>query len=305
MYENPGGTEITFKNKSLKRFARKKFNKIGEIAIQSEIGNNLTFTIYNSKLSRFFREKINEFKNIKLVERIKKDYIPKHIAIIMDGNRRYAKQAGLKATKGHQIGKDKIEETLDWCLELGIKNLTVYAFSTENFKRSPDEIRELMYLCRTELDKAKSDSRIHKNKIKINVIGQLESLPKDIQQSAKELIEKTEMYEDNILTIALAYGGREEIIQAIKHIAEDVKTEKLKIKDINEGSVSSYLYTNGLPDPDLILRTSGEERISNFLLWQVAYSEFYFSDVYWPAFGKKDFLHAIETYQQRKRRFGK
>ena len=251
------------------------------------------------------REKINEFKNIKLTEKIKKDHVPKHIAIIMDGNRRYAKQAGLKTTKGHQIGRDKIEETLDWCLELGIKNLTVYAFSTENFKRSPDEIRELMSLCRIELDKAKSDSRIHKNKIKINVIGQLESLPKDIQQSANELIEKTEMYEDNILTIALAYGGREEIIHAIQHIAEDVKTKKLNIKDINEKSVTSYLYTNGLPDPDLILRTSGEERISNFLLWQVAYSEFYFSDVYWPAFRKKDFLRAIETYQQRKRRFGK
>jgi len=230
--------------------------------------------------------------------------MPRHIAVIMDGNRRYAKEAGMSPKLGHHIGKEKIKDTLDWCLELGVKNLTLYAFSTENFKRSPDEIRELMNLCRHELEKAKKDSRIHKNKIKINVIGQFDSLPIDIQQSAQNIMDETKKYEDYTLTIALAYGGREEIINAIQHIAEDVKTEKLDIDTIDESIVSSYLYTNGLPDPDLILRTSGEERISNFLLWQVAYSEFYFSDVYWPAFEKKDFLRAIETFQQRKRRFG-
>lgn len=230
--------------------------------------------------------------------------MPKHIAVIMDGNRRYAKEAGMNPKLGHHIGKEKIKDTLDWCLELGVRNLTLYAFSTENFKRSPDEIRELMNLCRNELEKAKKDSRIHKNKIKINVIGQFDTLPVDIQQSAQNIIEETKKYTNYTLTIALAYGGREEIINAIQHIAEDVKTEKLDIDTIDESIVSSYLYTNGLPDPDLILRTSGEERISNFLLWQVAYSEFYFSDVYWPAFEKKDFLQAIETFQQRKRRFG-
>jgi tritrans,polycis-undecaprenyl-diphosphate synthase [geranylgeranyl-diphosphate specific] len=222
----------------------------------------------------------------------------------MDGNRRYAKEAGMNPKLGHHIGKEKIKDTLDWCLELGVRNLTLYAFSTENFKRSPDEIRELMNLCRNELEKAKKDSRIHKNKIKINVIGQFDTLPIDIQQSAQNIMEETKKYTNYTLTIALAYGGREEIINAIQHIAEDVKTEKLDIDTIDESIVSSYLYTNGLPDPDLILRTSGEERISNFLLWQVAYSEFYFSDVYWPAFEKKDFLQAIETFQQRKRRFG-
>jgi len=230
--------------------------------------------------------------------------MPKHIAVIMDGNRRYAKEAGMNPKLGHHIGKEKIKDTLDWCLELGVRNLTLYAFSTENFKRSPDEIRELMNLCRNELEKAKKDSRIHKNKIKINVIGQFDSLPVDIQQSAQNIMEETKKYTNYTLTIALAYGGREEIINAIQHIAEDVKTEKLDIDTIDESIVSSYLYTNGLTDPDLILRTSGEERISNFLLWQVAYSEFYFSDVYWPAFEKKDFLQAIETFQQRKRRFG-
>lgn len=284
--------------------AQKKIRKIEDYAIQSEIGNNIALSIYNSKLYRFIQEKITEFKNIKLIERIKRSRVPKHIAIIMDGNRRYAKNIGIKTNQGHILGRDKIEETLDWCFELGIKNLTLYAFSTENFKRSPDEIRHLMNLCRSELDKAKHNSRIHKNKVRVNVIGQFGSLPDDIQKSAKALIDETKMYDKHTLNIALAYGGREEIIHAIQKMAEDVKSEKLNIKEIDEKSVSSYLYTNGLPDPDLILRTSGEERISNFLLWQMAYSEFYFTDVYWPAFQKKDFLHAIDNYQQRKRRYG-
>jgi len=288
----------------LNKYAWKKLHRFKDLALKSEFGNNIAYTIYNSKLYRFLKIRIDEFKNIKRIQHIKHSQIPKHIAVIMDGNRRYAKESGLRPTLGHQIGKEKIKDTLDWCFEIGVKNLTLYAFSTENFKRSPDEIRDLMMLCRNELDKAKKDSRIHKNKVKINVIGQLKSLPEDIQKSALELMEETKDYNAYTLTIALAYGGREEIINAIQHIAEDVKSEKLSIDNIDENIVSSYLYTNGLPDPDLILRTSGEERISNFLLWQVAYSEFYFSDVYWPAFEKKDFLHAIETYQQRKRRFG-
>jgi len=222
----------------------------------------------------------------------------------MDGNRRYAKQLGFTPVAGHQFGKNKIEETLDWCFEVGVKNLTLYAFSTENFHRSKNEVRGLMDLCRTELDKAKKNSLIHKNKVRVNVIGHMESLPEDIQELSKDVMEKTKKYDNYTLTIALAYGGREEIVHAIQQMVQDAKLNKLDISDINEKSVSSYMYTNGLPDPDLILRTSGEERISNFLLWQMAYSEFYFSDVYWPAFQKKDFLHAIETYQQRKRRFG-
>ena len=239
------------------------------------------------------------------MEQIKKDPIPKHIAIIMDGNRRFAKEIGIKPEAGHIFGRDKIEETLDWCMELGIKNLTLYAFSTENFNRKPEEVEELMNLCRRELQKALNEPRIHKNQIKINVIGHLESLPQDIQKAAKELMEKTKHYNKYSLTIALAYGGREEILQAIQRIAEDVQKGILSPKDITEEKFSKYLYTKDLPDPDLILRTSGEERISNFLLWQLAYSELYFSDVYWPAFQKKNFLKAIYTYQQRKRRFGK
>jgi len=249
--------------------------------------------------------KINEFRDYKLIEEIKQYTLPKHIAIIMDGNRRFAKELGLSWEAGHIFGKEKIEEVLDWCFDLGINVLTIYAFSTENFKRSEKEVKTLMLLLKQELDQAKEDSRIHQNKVRIRILGHLESLPKDIQQSAQSIMDMTKTYKTYHLNIALAYGGREEIIQAIQHMASDIKKGKLKIKEISQKTVSSYLYTSGLPDPDLILRTSGEERISNFLLWQLAYSELYFSDVYWPALQKRDFLQAIRTYQQRKRRFGK
>ncbi|MBE3136687.1 MAG: di-trans,poly-cis-decaprenylcistransferase [Thermoplasmata archaeon] len=249
--------------------------------------------------------KINEFRDDKLLEEIKQHPLPRHIAIIMDGNRRFAKELGLSWEAGHIFGKEKIEEVLDWCFDLGINVLTIYAFSTENFKRSEKEVKTLMLLLKQELDQAKEDSRIHKNKVQIRILGHLESLPKDIQQSAQSIMDMTKTYKTYHLNIALAYGGREEIIQAIQHMASDIKKGKLKVKDISQKTVSSYLYTSGLPDPDLILRTSGEERISNFLLWQLAYSELYFSDVYWPALQKRDFLQAIRTYQHRKRRFGK
>jgi len=223
----------------------------------------------------------------------------------MDGNRRFAKNLELTPEIGHLFGRDKIEEVLDWCLELDIKVLTVYAFSTENFNRNESEVKTLMNLCKQELDRAVKDSRIHKNKVRVRIIGHLESLPKETRKSAKDIMDTTAGYDNYFFNIALAYGGREEIIHAIQQIADDVKKDKLNIQDISQKTVSSYLYTNGLPDPDLILRTSGEERISNFLLWQLAYSELYFSDVFWPAFQKRDFLKAIRTYQKRKRRYGK
>jgi tritrans,polycis-undecaprenyl-diphosphate synthase [geranylgeranyl-diphosphate specific] len=248
--------------------------------------------------------KIHEFRDIKLIEEIKQNPVPKHIAVIMDGNRRFAQDLGLSQEAGHVFGKIKIEEVLDWCFDLGIRVLTIYAFSTENFKRSEREISTLMALFKEELDKARQDSRVHSNKVRIRILGRLDLLPKEIQQSAKYVMEMTKQYGAFNLNIALAYGGREEIITAIQRIAGDVKKGKMKLSDISQKTVSSYLYTNGLPDPDLILRTSGEERISNFLLWQIAYSELYFSDVYWPAFQKRDFLQAIQTYQHRKRRFG-
>lgn len=249
--------------------------------------------------------KIKEFLDVKLLEEIRQYPLPRHIAIIMDGNRRFAKELGLSVEAGHIFGKEKIEEVLDWCFDLGIRVLTIYAFSTENFKRSEKEVKTLMVLLKQELDLAKEDSRIHRNKVRVRILGKLDSLPKDIQQSAKSIMELTKSYKSYHLNIALAYGGREEIIQAIQRMGGDIKKGKLKVKDISQNTVSSYLYTSGLPDPDLILRTSGEERISNFLLWQLAYSELYFCDMYWPALQKRDFLLAIRSYQHRKRRYGK
>jgi tritrans,polycis-undecaprenyl-diphosphate synthase [geranylgeranyl-diphosphate specific] len=256
-------------------------------------------------LYQFFSLKISEFLDVKLIEEIRQHPLPRHIAIIMDGNRRFAQELGLSWEAGHVFGKEKIEEVLDWCFELGIRVLTVFAFSTENFKRSEKEVETLMNLLKQELDVAKEDSRVHKNKVRIQILGKLDSLPKDIQESARSIMKLTRSYKTYYLNIALAYGGREEIIQAIQRMGSDIKKGKLKLKDISQNTVSSYLYTKGLPDPDLILRTSGEERISNFLLWQLAYSELYFCDVYWPAIRKRDFLLAIRTYQQRKRRYGK
>jgi len=280
-------------------------DKLEEYALQSNTIRKIGAMVYNSSAYNFFSKKINEFRDLKLLEQIKSNEVPKHVAIIMDGNRRFATELGLPPNAGHLFGRDKLEEVLEWCFDLEIKNLTVYAFSTENFDRNSTEVKTIMTLCRNELEKASKDSRIHKNQVKIRVIGRLDLLPGDISKSAQTVMDKTKDYNNYSLNIAIAYGGREEIIQAIQKIASDVKENKLNIEDIKEPIVSKYLYTNGLPDPDLILRTSGEERISNFLLWQLAYSELYFSDVYWPAFQKRDFLKAIKTCQQRKRRFGK
>jgi tritrans,polycis-undecaprenyl-diphosphate synthase [geranylgeranyl-diphosphate specific] len=276
-----------------------------DYAIHNKMLRKLVSIVYKSDIYNYVSKKFNEFRDIKSIDQIKKNPIPEHVAVIMDGNRRFASSLGLSPELGHQFGRDKIREVLQWCFDLGIKNLTIYAFSTENFNRSSNEVKTLMDLCKEELKKAFNDSRIHKNKVRIRIIGRLDTLPKDIATQAKNIMDQTKHYDKYSFNIALAYGGREEIIQAIQKIAKDVKTGKVKIEDIKESIVSKYLYTNGIPDPDIILRTSGEERISNFLLWQLAYSELYFSDVYWPAFQKKDFLNAIKTVQQRHRRYGK
>jgi tritrans,polycis-undecaprenyl-diphosphate synthase [geranylgeranyl-diphosphate specific] len=274
-------------------------------AFESNILRKLGSMIYNSSSYGYVSKKIDKIRDEKLLEQVKENPVPNHIAIIMDGNRRFAKEFGLTPNTGHQFGRDKIEEVLEWCFDLGVKNLTLYAFSTENFSRDIVEVQTLMDICNTELKKALDDSRIHKNEVKIRIIGRLDLLPKEITDTAQYVMDQTKDYNRYSFNIALAYGGREEIIHAIKNIANDVKEGKLKIEEIQEPIFSNYLYTNGIPDPDLILRTSGEERISNFLLWQIAYSELYFSDVYWPAFRKRDFLRAIRTYQQRKRRYGR
>jgi len=241
----------------------------------------------------------------KLFNEIKNGPIPKHIAIIMDGNRRSAQKLGLDPTMGHVLGKNKLEEVMEWCIELNIRILTVYAFSTENIMRDEKEVKALMNLFQENFRKAADDPRIHKHKIKIRAIGEISMLPQEVQESIRYAEERTKDYDQYQYNIAVAYGGRQEIVSAIREIAQQVKDGKLAVEDIDETTVSKNLFTGDLPDPDLILRTSGEERISNFLLWQLAYAELYFSDVYWPEFRKIDFMRAIRSFQRRKRRFGK
>ena len=290
---------------SLRSFIGGKVDSFVTRALRSDVGRKLISMVLGSPLYKSVKDKVDRFRDKRLEELVRSRPLPQHIAVIMDGNRRYARRLGLSEEEGHRLGRNKLQDALDWCLDLGIKVLTVYAFSTENFKRNEREVRSLLNLCREELERASKDSRIHRNQVRVNIIGRLDLLPEELRASAQHIMDATKHYSKYILNIALAYGGRQEIIDALRKIAEDVKGNKLSIKDINEKTVSSYLYTKDVPDPDLIFRTSGEERISNFLLWQLAYSELYFSDVYWPALRKRDFLRAIHTYQQRKRKFGR
>lgn len=233
--------------------------------------------------------------------------LPTHVAIIMDGNRRYAKEI-LKADdpkEGHLKGKDKLEEVMDWCFNLGIRNLTVYAFSTDNFTRPGEEVGFLLELIKETLVQFSDDERIHENRVRMRVIGEKDMLDDDFKKVADYAESRTEGYSDFNFNIAIAYGGRQEIVTAVKKIAADVRNGKLDVSDIDEGLLSSHMYMGDIPDPDLVLRTSGELRLSNFLLWQLAYAELHFTDVYWPGFRYIDFLRAIRSFQQRNRRYGR
>ena len=232
--------------------------------------------------------------------------VPNHVAIIMDGNRRYAREV-LKAentNEGHQKGKDKLEEVLNWCIKAGVKILTVYAFSTENFSRGEDEVDFLLKLIKDMMYSLGDDDRIHKNKVRVKMIGDRSIIPDDLREAVEYAEEKTKDYDGYHFNVAVAYGGRQEIINAVKSVAQAVKDGKMDVDDITEESLSVNMYTSSDPDPDLVLRTSGELRLSNFLIWQMAYSELYFTDIYWPSFRYIDFLRAIRSYQQRNRRYG-
>ena len=240
----------------------------------------------------------------KLLKDVLEGPVPQHVAIIMDGNRRYAESFGLGAGVGHQRGRDKLEEMLDWCLEANIRVLTVYAFSTENLYREPGEVDELMDLFEANFRKAAEDPRVHEHRIRIRAIGNRELLPERVQEAIRYAEEVTRDFDQYSFNLAVAYGGREEILNAIRLLAQDACDGMLDLEQLDEQTFNRYLYTSDLPDPDLVLRTSGEERISNFLLWQLAYSELYFTDVYWPGFRKVDFLRALRAYQMRMRRYG-
>ena len=241
----------------------------------------------------------------RLLHTVKGSAVPHHVAIIMDGNRRFAREIGLGNTlDGHTKGRDKLEEVLEWCLEVGVRILTVYAFSTENINRPSEEIQHLMHLFAENFRRVGDDARVHEHKIRIKVFGDRAILPKEVREAIEYAEGRTKGYDAYRFNLAVAYGGREEILTAIRDVVRDAQAGKVVPEDIDEKFFSRRLYTADLPDPDLVLRTSGEERISNFLLWQLAYSELYFVDVYWPGFRKIDFLRAIRSYQMRARRFG-
>ena len=229
------------------------------------------------------------------------DNLPEHIAIIMDGNRRWAKKNNLTTPQGHKEGAENLKRISKFANKLGIKYLTVYAFSTENWKRSKEEVGAIMKLLKFYiLDFFKS----YDENIKVNVIGRMSDIPDDLQKEIKSVEEKTKDNTGLVLNIAFNYGGRDEIVSAVKNIARDVVEGKIKIEEITEDTVSNNLYTANQPDPDLLIRTSGEERISNFLPWQISYSEFVFTDKYWPEYSNTDLLESIQIYQKRTRRFG-
>ena len=233
--------------------------------------------------------------------------MPNHIAIILDGNRRWAKRNLIMKLEGHFKGADAVEKLLDWCEELDIKIITLYVLSSENLGRQDDELDYLYDLINARLHKLYNDPRIHKNKMKVKAIGSVELLPDFLRDILNKLEETTKDYDNHYLNIAIAYGGQNELVDAIKKIGTRIKDGSLDVNQIDKDVIESSLYTSHLPQssPDMILRTSGEKRLSGFLLWQSAYSELVFMDIYWPEFRKIDLMRAIRTFQKRVRRVGK
>jgi len=238
-----------------------------------------------------------------VLDTINKNNLPKHLAIIMDGNGRWAKKQGLLRTIGHESGTKSVKITIENCAKLGIENLTLYAFSTENWNRPKLEVETLMKLLIRSLQKELVT--LQKNNIKLNAIGNIDLMPKSAQKELQEVIEKTKNNTRMTLTLALSYGSREEIVSAVKKISDKVKNNIISIDSIDDSIINEHLYTQNLPDVDLLIRTSGEHRISNFLLWQIAYAELFFSEVMWPDFREEHLYEALISYQKRERRFGK
>lgn len=242
-----------------------------------------------------------------LTQQIKGLPMPEHVGIILDGNRRWAWQRALTPVDGHSIGARVGEEVLNWCLEFGIKTLTLYTFSTENFARASEEVNAVLKIVEEEARKLGKDKRLHTHKVRVKTLGRIDLLPESLREVLVQLENETRNYDGHFLNVAIAYTGRAEIVDATKKIVEDVNHGHLALEQIDEGMFHKYLYTAHLPNPnpDLVIRTSGEERLSGFLLWQSAYSELVFVDVYWPEFRRIDFLRAIRLYQMRHRRFGR
>ncbi|MDR1199547.1 MAG: isoprenyl transferase [Prevotellaceae bacterium] len=240
---------------------------------------------------------------MKIMHRLDKNNIPGHVAVIMDGNGRWAKQQGLKRIFGHRHALHSVRSVVEGAGEAGIKFLTLFAFSTENWNRPKDEIEELMNMLVSAIEKELP--ALHENNVRLKTIGNISKMNGKVQEKLKKAVIFTAENTGLTLTLALNYGSREEIIECVKCCVQDVINKNMNIDGINETLISSKLYTKNMPDPELIIRTSGEQRISNFLLWQAAYSEFYFTETFWPDFRKQHLFDAVYDYQQRERRFGK
>jgi undecaprenyl diphosphate synthase len=228
--------------------------------------------------------------------------VPRHVAVIMDGNGRWAKQRGRPRIFGHRAGADSLRAVLRACRDHGVEFLTVYAFSTENWVRPPDEVSGLMSLLKTFLKK--DEHELHENQVRLRTTGRIEDLPKGVRKELERVMEATKRYEKGHLILALSYGGRTEIVSAVRAIAAKVQAGELAPEAIDEATISRHLYLPDVPDPDLMIRTSGELRLSNFLLWQLSYAEFYFTDTLWPDFREESFAEALVEYSRRQRRFG-
>jgi short-chain Z-isoprenyl diphosphate synthase len=254
-------------------------------------------------------KKLLYFSYAKILEReVKRGFLPTHIGLILDGNRRYAKEMGIDdVTWGHVEGAKKLDEVLKWCAEMDIKIVTIWVFSTDNTQRNKEEIEGLLNVIETKIDELSRNPVIRQLGYRIRVLGNLDLLPERLQEVIRTCEDRTKDHDRRSLNIAVGYGGREEIVEAVKKAIREKgpSTGADLAESITIDDITSHLYTCGLPDPDLIIRTSGEVRLSGFLLWQSAYSEFYFCDAFWPVFRKIDFLRAIRSYQQRSRRFGK
>lgn len=245
----------------------------------------------------------------RLEREIRTEKLPHHVGLILDGNRRYARSVGLMdILEGHRLGAKKLEDVLTWCEDLDIRMVSIWILSTENLQRAPEEVAGLLKLIENRLRAAARDPKTHTKRMRIRAIGKLEVLPDALRDAIREAEEATKEYDSFFLNVAVGYGGRQEIADAVQRLLRDRlargTSPEAAIEEVTPDNLGKYLYTYDLPDPDLIIRTSGEVRLSGFLLWQSAYSEFYFCDAYWPAFRRIDLLRAIRSYQQRERRFG-
>ena len=262
--------------------------------------------VANSSYAWSFVSRTDRIRTNRLGERLKEGELPRHVSIIMDGNRRFAWDSHLDRNIGHSQGKEKLKEVMDWILDLEIPYFTVYALSTENInERSEDELESLYDLYVSGLTEISEDPKIHSRRVKVQAVGRLEMLPERVREAIRTAEGATSEYSDFLFTVCLAYGGREEIVDAVREVAAAHAEGEISLDSIDTGQISSRLYTSNLPDPDLVIRTSGEERISNFLLWQIAYSELHFTDVHWPSFTKSDLYEALESFQKRGRKYGK